>query len=260
MAAARKVSPPARTRPRPASVSRLASLPMVVVLPTPFTPTKSHTLGASAARARPRSPASRSFISAFSAPSSSSPSSMAPSSTWARKVVRRSSVVATPTSAVISASSSSSQVSASTFERDRSDAMNLDSWPLVRPSRSSSSGGAASCGLCGRGQRLVVGRTHAVRDRAPLFEPDDEGDRRQADGQHDDQDQDQDLHRGGGYPARQASPGSRRGSARPLDAEGSGRVRGRPGGSWPRRPERATGVVESSRSGGVVTPGRRVWR
>ena len=42
-AAARKVSPAASTTLRPSSICRLASLPIVVVLPTPFTPTKSHT-------------------------------------------------------------------------------------------------------------------------------------------------------------------------------------------------------------------------
>ncbi len=44
-AAARKVSPAARITERPSAIWCLASLPMVVVLPTPLTPTKSHTFG-----------------------------------------------------------------------------------------------------------------------------------------------------------------------------------------------------------------------
>ncbi len=44
-AAARNVSPAAITTLIPSARSRAASFPIVVVLPTPFTPTKSHTVG-----------------------------------------------------------------------------------------------------------------------------------------------------------------------------------------------------------------------
>ena len=75
-AAARNVSPAAMTTVRPSSVSRLPSLPMVVVLPTPLTPTNSHTTGRRRPGAASRSkPARRSFSSALSA-SSSSPRSV----------------------------------------------------------------------------------------------------------------------------------------------------------------------------------------
>ena len=71
-AAARNVSPAAITTVCPSSVSRLPSLPMVVVLPTPLTPTNSHTrrsLRRRSCRSRSK-PESRSFSSAFSASSS----------------------------------------------------------------------------------------------------------------------------------------------------------------------------------------------
>ena len=55
-AAARKVSPAAMTTERPAAASRRPSLPMVVVLPTPLTPTNSHTLGPPGSKCRSRSP------------------------------------------------------------------------------------------------------------------------------------------------------------------------------------------------------------
>ncbi|CAB4783770.1 unannotated protein [freshwater metagenome] len=60
-AAARKVSPAARTTERPLDTWADATLPIVVVLPTPFTPTKSQTATrlSSAVALRERSPASR---------------------------------------------------------------------------------------------------------------------------------------------------------------------------------------------------------
>jgi hypothetical protein len=54
-AAARNVSPAAITTLLPSATSRVPSLPMVVVLPTPLTPTNSQTVGLSAEKARSRS-------------------------------------------------------------------------------------------------------------------------------------------------------------------------------------------------------------
>ena len=54
-AAARNVSPAAMTTWWPASAWRLPSLPMVVVLPTPLTPTNSHTLVRPSSRCSVRS-------------------------------------------------------------------------------------------------------------------------------------------------------------------------------------------------------------
>ena len=48
---------------RPSSACCLPTLPMVVVLPTPFTPTKSHTLGAPGSKRSVRSPVRRSALS-----------------------------------------------------------------------------------------------------------------------------------------------------------------------------------------------------
>ena len=56
-AAARKVSPAARSSDRPSADCRRAILPMVVVFPTPFTPTKSQTLVTPSSSARPTPPA-----------------------------------------------------------------------------------------------------------------------------------------------------------------------------------------------------------
>ena len=70
-AAARNVSPAASTTWRPSAICCAATLPIVVVLPTPFTPTNSHTSGCpgpAASRCRSRSaPARRSFISCLRA-------------------------------------------------------------------------------------------------------------------------------------------------------------------------------------------------
>ena len=91
---------------------------MVVVLPTPLTPTNNHTVGAVSATCSSTEPASRAFISSLTASISSSgvvrPRSLtvertASSSSWAGPM---------PTSARISASSRSSQVSSSMVDRD----------------------------------------------------------------------------------------------------------------------------------------------
>ena len=105
---------------RPSSVSRLASLPIVVVLPTPFTPTKSHTAGpgsppeATTSLDRVRSnPDRRSTSSAFTSPGSSAASSTPSASTLALTASMISVEVVTPTSARMSASSRDSHVSSS---------------------------------------------------------------------------------------------------------------------------------------------------
>ena len=68
MAAARNVSAAARTTRRPLARSRAASLPMVVVLPVPFTPTTSTIAG-------PPSTAGRGSQCSASRAASSAPSS-----------------------------------------------------------------------------------------------------------------------------------------------------------------------------------------
>ncbi len=124
-AAARNVSPAAITTERPSSACWWATLPIVVVLPTPLTPTNSHTAGRApslpgTSRWRPRSPVDQLGLELDLEP--------------VEQVVGVGDAVAlglgpqlaehplgggtTPTSARISASSSSSQVSASTL-RDR---------------------------------------------------------------------------------------------------------------------------------------------
>ncbi len=122
-AAARKVSPAAISTRRPACTCWSATLPMVVVLPTPLTPTNSHTLGDPASpgtNCRPRSaPSSRAVISARRASSKASGSVISFDATRARRPPSSSSVTRTPTSARSSASSSSSQVSAVIPERPR---------------------------------------------------------------------------------------------------------------------------------------------
>ena len=120
-AAARKVSPAAITTVWPCSVSRLPTLPIVVVLPTPFTPTNSQTDGGASAVCSSTGPARRCFISAFTASISSTEVVMPRSLTVARTASSSSVAGPMPTSARISASSSSSQVSASISVRDRID-------------------------------------------------------------------------------------------------------------------------------------------
>ncbi len=114
-AAARNVSPAAISTVTPASCCNAATLPMVVVLPTPLTPTKSHTLGLSGSpgsKCNERSaPRRREVISACSASSSWPGSMISLAFTRARRPPSSSSVTRTPTSARSNASSRSSHVS-----------------------------------------------------------------------------------------------------------------------------------------------------
>ena len=105
-AAARNVSAAARITDLPWSRSVLASLPIVVVLPVPLTPTTSTTLGGWARASGPGSPSSAAISS----------SSAVPRSRTSPRCSRRrtsSAVAGTPTSAVIKASSSRSHASSS---------------------------------------------------------------------------------------------------------------------------------------------------
>jgi len=125
MAAARKVSPAPISTLLPAWRYLWAILPMVVVLPTPFTPTTMMTwgwLGSGASKSAGRSsvPSSMSFaissrISPFSSWADTYWSCSTRASTWSMM----SSVVSTPTSLVIRTSSSSSRTSASTVSLPR---------------------------------------------------------------------------------------------------------------------------------------------
>ncbi len=115
-AAARNVSPAAMTTLRPAAAWALATLPMVVVLPTPFTPTNSQTLGGPGSNRRSRLPLASDFFRSSFSTSSSCPPSVTPSAVArARRASRSRVVVATPTSARIRTSSRSSHVSSETF-------------------------------------------------------------------------------------------------------------------------------------------------
>ena len=120
-AAARKVSPAASTTPEPASASRLASLPMVVVFPVPLTPTNSHTDGHSPSlrRASDRSkPPIRSRNSVCSAAFAAMGSPPAPP-TRVLAASTISELVANPTSALIRASVTSVHASCETDVRSR---------------------------------------------------------------------------------------------------------------------------------------------
>src|SRR5439155_559995 len=105
-AAARNVSAAATTTECPCCASLAASLPIVVVLPVPLTPTTRTTLGAPPTFSVPESPKSAATSSARASPRS--PSSPRASSRWTSSAVAR-----TPTSAWISASSSRSQARSS---------------------------------------------------------------------------------------------------------------------------------------------------
>ena len=113
-AAARNVSPAARSTVRPSRICWLASLPIVVVFPTPLTPTNIQTFGppASGSNASVRSdPARRETISASSSSTSPCGSVISFEATLARRPSSRSVVTPTPTSARSSASSRSSKLS-----------------------------------------------------------------------------------------------------------------------------------------------------
>ena len=145
-AAARKVSPAARTTRAPRSLSRLASLPMVVVLPVPFTPTKSHTDGRSPSprRTRERSkPPRRRRSSAWSAATACAGSSL-PVATRALAAVTISELTDKPTSARIRASVTSVQASSEIEGFSRAEASEPANAALALPRRSRSEGLASA--------------------------------------------------------------------------------------------------------------------
>ena len=109
-AAARKVSPAAITTRWPWRTWRIPSLPMVVVLPTPLTPTNSHTLVTSGSRCSSLSPSRVASSSALRAPTRSSGLVIPSCLTRPRMSSRMRPLSPAPTSARIRASSSSSQV------------------------------------------------------------------------------------------------------------------------------------------------------
>ena len=90
MAAARNVSPAAIMTLRPSPRMRAASLPIVVVLPVPFTPTTSTTNGLAAVRSRARSAGAKTpAISSASASRSSTGVSSRPMRVSPRRLVIR---------------------------------------------------------------------------------------------------------------------------------------------------------------------------
>src|SRR6266478_1021593 len=115
IAAARKVSPAASSTLKPSAAQRRASLPMVVVLPEPLTPTTRITNGRCAASMRKGCAhgARISTMHSRSAPISASTSVSSRRATRARSAVRIRSVASTPTSALMRRVSSSSRIAAS---------------------------------------------------------------------------------------------------------------------------------------------------
>ena len=140
-AAARKVSAAPSSTVCPSPISARASLPQVVVLPVPFTPTMSSTAGiplcGSVRSVRSSSP---SWVS--SSARSRSRTSAGPRTPSTLTLVFRSSTMtratATPTSAVMSTSSISSQVSSSSRSRDSrlSSAEPTELWDRASRARS----------------------------------------------------------------------------------------------------------------------------
>ena len=114
IAAARKVSAAPKTTFLPSALSCAESLPMVVVLPTPFTPITSITDGL-VSRCKPSSSPNISVIISFIKPLISLGSVIPCSLTFLRKISQISVAVATPMSDIISISSSSSKSSSSIF-------------------------------------------------------------------------------------------------------------------------------------------------
>ena len=108
-AAARKVSPAARRTFLPSAVNRAASLPMVVVLPTPLTPTMSMTEGLVSSLSS-KLPTERMSERTSTRPAlTSSRPSRERSRTMSRRLETALKAVSAPASATMSASSSSSK-------------------------------------------------------------------------------------------------------------------------------------------------------
>ena len=134
-AAARKVSPAAINTFRPWAVLAAPTLPIVVVFPTPLTPTNSHTLGDSAASMRNErsAPLSCCFMATRNASINISGVVMDFSRTRSRRGASSACARCTPTSARISVSSSSSHVLSSMLLRDRIPENAVVNNDLARP-------------------------------------------------------------------------------------------------------------------------------
>ena len=132
-APARKVSAAARTTERPSARSVCAIFATLVVLPTPFTPTTSTTVGGWAAVAiSGTSSSQRRFSSAFRKSIASSPRSSSPLLTEARSRSTISVAARTPTSAAMSRASISSTSSSSSRRPARSERSPPPRAPAVR--------------------------------------------------------------------------------------------------------------------------------
>ncbi len=165
-AAARNVSAAASTTRRPTSLSRCATLAIVVVFPTPFTPTNIQTLGSPSVDARWRilSPSSSSATSsACSNPMSASVSEVFSLRARSRTSPRMRSVVGTPTSARRSVSSRSSQVSSS-MRRPRS----LANAARVLPRRSRRRTSSSRCAASPLGSAAAAASASAARASATV--------------------------------------------------------------------------------------------
>ncbi len=131
-AAARKVSAAARTTECPCSRSLFASLPIVVVLPVPLTPTTRMTLGPSSTASRAAPSRSSSAVA-----SSTSASDRLSSASRASSLCTSSAVAGTPTSAAMSASSRRSHASSSAGSKPSSASCSVSARRLL-PSESRS--------------------------------------------------------------------------------------------------------------------------
>ena len=135
-AAARKVSPAASTTERPAATCCTATFPMVVVFPTPFTPTNIHVVGFSAVRTRDRSAVLRAEVmESRNAAMTSSAERRSPEATRSRNGTIRVRASSAPMSARRSISSSSSQVPSSSRPRARNEANAAANTDRVRSVR-----------------------------------------------------------------------------------------------------------------------------
>ena len=150
-AAARKVSPAASTSERPSCACCADTLPMVVVLPTPFTPTNNHTLmrpSSSCAKFNSRfAPSRREVISRCRAISNSSAVVISLAFTRPRSESSSASVTPMPTSAFSNASSRSSHVSLVIPPRARTPPKTPANDNAVLPQRLFGGAGASTTGV-----------------------------------------------------------------------------------------------------------------
>ena len=155
-AAARNVSPAANKSVLPCLSKRLDSFPIVVVFPTPFTPTTRMTVGVRGVESPPPLSAKMMRDSARMASHASSAELSSPLLILARKASRIRWVVCTPTSAVIRTSSTSSRMAGSNARSFRKTPANREiRLPRVdlRPARNAprSAGGAGGGTTVGSG-------------------------------------------------------------------------------------------------------------